>query len=829
MVSNMDRRFFELPPLHLLRVCEPVGAPDGVPGDGAAKYRRTERQATELAALVARIRSGGATGADRVGLLRDAKQLYREMVKLTATVVLDDEVQELVDYVETEWARSVEFALEGVSSMSEATLPQAGELEALIDTLLEDASVLSQEELESLARARADLDATRLRIVLEMDTQPEQQDDDANSSSVTNEASSATETPSSATETPSSATETPSSATETPSSATETPPSATETPSSATETPPSATETPSSVINEVEDGDALDEGGGGGGGDDQVEFAELGDSADDDDDYDSLGRVAGRAAMKFRGKKLEYFLAVWTGYDIAETAQWLKESEFDTPRRKALLAAYKLQTGGEDDPQGLGWVRRVIEERQRGRGRGRYTEYKVEWLMSNDIPRIERLFDWVRRSELVSPAAVLGRDAVDRVDGAGAAAADDERADPNEFDSDGEENGEENATGRRTRRGALPPEAGTEDDSDMLSGDSSSTLVWDAGSQRAKVSIARTIATLENEEPWLVPALEEWCNWRLYLLMCSVPREASVSAADWRTLGSDLYAIDRDRLDALNDEAESGKSPEEHEQEQTEMLLQRVDTAWRRRRARRERDVSLIRGQLRGLKLLRLRRAGRSDADASQVQVDSMDDDQIRADLQLDDGEQDAKIVADSQRIADAADAGESWWAEFASPPARMHAQGNLLAGSREVGGVRNVAQKSYLGWMRSTMTEKEAELRVRTRLVNGRQRYEYSDEWMNQTWGSPYSSFWPKGKRATPTTTSLEHIVCSVRHLPRTNPVVHMRMHLTLLRISIAFHECRSGFAAARSSRSVATHAKTPRSAAWSTRARTRRATTSR
>ena len=85
----------------------------------------------------------------------------------------------------------------------------------LIDALLEDTSVLSQEELESLARARADLEATRLRIVLEMDTQPEQANEQPS------DASSATETPSSATEAPSSATETP--ASEAPSSATETP------------------------------------------------------------------------------------------------------------------------------------------------------------------------------------------------------------------------------------------------------------------------------------------------------------------------------------------------------------------------------------------------------------------------------------------------------------------------------------------------------------------------------------------------------------------------------------------------------------------------------
>jgi hypothetical protein len=253
------------------------------------------------------------------------------------------------------------------------------------------------------------------------------------------------------------------------------------------------------------------------------------------------------------------------------------------------------------------------------------------------------------------------------------------------------------------------------------------------------------------------------------LLQALVPREASVSREDWERLGRDLYAIDRDKLDSLNP-VDSGKTPEEHEREQREMILQRVDVAWRRRRVRRERDTSLLKGQLRGLRLLQLRRGsggggggGGVGADAaSQLGPESMVDEQIRSDLELDDGEQDAQVVADSERIANAAEVDERWWIEFASPPARMHAQGNLLSGSREVGGNRNAAQTAYLTWIRKTMTEKEAELRVRTRVVNGRQRVEYSDEWMNGVWGSPYSTFWPAGKRATSTSVNLEHVVCS-------------------------------------------------------------------
>jgi len=379
-----------------------------------------------------------------------------------------------------------------------------------------------------------------------------------------------------------------------------------------------------------------------------------------------------------------------------------------------------------------------------------YTEYKVEWLMDPDVPRIERLFDWVRREELLAPEAVLPTATATTGDGDG------------DGGDDGESDGVDSDDGERPDRRPLPPDVGGDDEeSDPLTGASSASLVWDAGSQRAKISISRTIVGLAEESPWLVMALEEFCNWRLYLLQCLVPREASVSKDDWEQLGRDLYAIDRDKLDALN-KADSGKSPEEHEREQTEMLLQRVDSAWRRRRARREKDTSLLKGQLRGLRLQRRRREGRVPSEPSQMAAESMEDEQIQSDLQLDDGERDAQIVADSERIADAADAGERWWVEFSSPPARMHAQGNLLSGSREVGGNRNAAQTAYLAWIRSTMTTKEAELRVRTRVSGGRQRVEYDDEWMTGVWGSPYSTFWPAGKRATSTTVNLEHVVCS-------------------------------------------------------------------
>ena len=34
--------------------------------------------------------------------------------------------------------------------------------------------------------------------------------------------------------------------------------------------------------------------------------------------------------------------------------------------------------------------------------------------------------------------------------------------------------------------------------------------------------------------------------------------------------------------------------------------------------------------------------------------------------------------------------------------------------------------------------------------------------EWLDEAWGSPYSTYWPPGAQATTTSVNLEHIVCS-------------------------------------------------------------------
>ena len=140
--------------------------------------------------------------------------------------------------------------------------------------------------------------------------------------------------------------------------------------------------------------------------------------------------------------------------------------------------------------------------------------------------------------------AALGRDGGGAGDGGGG----DEDDDGSGSDDDGSDDDDEDDDPQ-------PPELeldaarGDDDDERGLV----DALAWDAGSQRAKVSIRRAIEGLNEEEPFLLTALEEYAIWRLWLLQCLVLREASLSAADWEQLGTDLYEIDREKLDALKD------------------------------------------------------------------------------------------------------------------------------------------------------------------------------------------------------------------------------------------------------------------------------------
>lgn len=471
-----------------------------------------------------------------------------------------------------------------------------------------------------------------------------------------------------------------------------------------------------------------------------------------EDDADELDRLVGRAVTLVKRKQQRWFLAAWRDRPMKE-AKWLPEADFDTPYRRTMLDDYKRRTGRVDDPnadpQGRGWVREAVKREKRGRGRNRRTVYRVRWFVSEDVPNtIELRDEWVFREHLLNPTAALGPldEGDDRPDW-----KDESDSDVASSDDDGPGAGD-GGDGRDGGDGGGGP------------------LTWDSASGRPKVTVSGAIRSLPTEESWLVQTLYEWCVWRLYLLQCRAPRQASISSDDTEQLAVDLYDIDRERLDAQLPE---GTSQDDHESEQKQLILQQVQRRWRRRRRQRERDTRLLRGQLLGLKLVRMRReavsAGRPPpvlpASANTLQVEesqgaeSQVDEVARRQVGLLDSEENISVRSDALRIAQAEQNDERWWPEFADPPVRMHSQGNLLSGSKDPGGNRNARQQRYLTWLRNLYTEKEAEFRLPTR---ARSQPQYKSDWLNGDYGSPYSTFWPRGKLATSTSVNLEHIVCS-------------------------------------------------------------------
>ena len=370
----------------------------------------------------------------------------------------------------------------------------------------------------------------------------------------------------------------------------------------------------------------------------------------DGDEADPIEALVGRASTLFRRRRRNWVLVQWQGVPL-ERATWVQEREMDTPRRRALLAALKAATGGDEDPQGKGWVREVVDRQARGVGRARRLEYRVRWLVDEGVPDA-RALEWVRRDQLVVPLVLDEAEAA--LGGAGDDGSGGEEDDDGSGsdDDDGSDDDEEDDDPQ-------PPEleldAARSDDDDERS--LVDALAWDAGSQRAKVSLRRAIEGLANEEPFLLTALEEYAIWRLWLLQCLVPREASLSAADWDQLGADLYEIDREKLDALKD-PDSALTDAEFESQQRAALLQRASDAFRRRRGRRERDTVQLRAQLRALAMIRARRRGEDGATAGApvpapaTQAESQMDVEVRRSLGFDDGETNARVQTLSERLA---------------------------------------------------------------------------------------------------------------------------------------------------------------------------------
>jgi hypothetical protein len=234
-----------------------------------------------------------------------------------------------------------------------------------------------------------------------------------------------------------------------------------------------------------------------------------------------------------------------------------------------------------------------------------------------------------------------------------------------------------------------------------------------------KLSIAGAIKTLANETPYLVDALEEWCTHRLYLLECLAPRINALTDKDLEVLGDDLYEI-TNQSKTKNSKASTVKAKA--------TLIQTAKWHWMQKRTLRNSDKGVLKQQLSALYVIKRHGDGLRDSVKENT---------------------DASVERNIIRLWKKRD---RWWCEFASPPARIHTQGHLLSEANAEGGVRNTRQRLFLDWLRNLHTSKEADLRK----PNG----EYKKEWRTGDWGSPYSTYWPPGAKATRASVTLEHVL---------------------------------------------------------------------
>lgn len=233
------------------------------------------------------------------------------------------------------------------------------------------------------------------------------------------------------------------------------------------------------------------------------------------------------------------------------------------------------------------------------------------------------------------------------------------------------------------------------------------------------------------------------------MLQCTAPLEKSVTDSDLETLGRDLYEIDREQLDPLKEEK---TKQEDHEKEQIDIILQKVTKRWSHRRRQRERETRKLRGQILALDAIKANSAESVVTHPAESQVDEDTRDTLGFTIQEDDTfvqEIKKKIMEDRRKKL-------KWWKNFASPPARMQVQTNLLSGTREAGGSRDAKQRRFLAWLRGVHSKEEN--KERNYMSTG--KFAYTDSWTNGDWGSPYSSNWPR--RSTAGNITLEHIVCS-------------------------------------------------------------------
>ena len=201
-------------------------------------------------------------------------------------------------------------------------------------------------------------------------------------------------------------------------------------------------------------------------------------------------------------------------------------------------------------------------------------KYKVSWEAVEGVDVVSTEF----AAQLLRPEMALafdrgdgGADGAARPDGMGGAdgtsgagsaggPADGAAAEDDESDDDLLE--EEEPAGQGAPASQLPAET-QEFELEPPRAAAPSAMVWDAGNQRARLSLQKAIANVPERTDYLLPALREWCVWRLYALQCRAPTEASVSEADVDQLVDDLFdmdavAIERGASPALSRPLSSG-------------------------------------------------------------------------------------------------------------------------------------------------------------------------------------------------------------------------------------------------------------------------------
>ena len=213
------------------------------------------------------------------------------------------------------------------------------------------------------------------------------------------------------------------------------------------------------------------------------------------------------------------------------------------------------------------------------------------------------------------------------------------------------------------------------------------SLVWDAGTGRARLSVAKAVRNLVDVDSLeVLRGLEEWVSWRLYLLHCAVVPDALQKNDElMQRLAGDLYEIRRDFFVSLFEERSKRQQGEvvtyaAFRSERLRLLRQRFTKRWRKAQLRLARDKPTLEAQQLALKYIR-----------EHIISDARDYD---TDRPLDGAQQtNATLVMWAKRGA--------WWQTLARPRARPAIITDFL--SNEGRGKRT---NGVLAWWRARHTE---------------------------------------------------------------------------------------------------------------------------